>query len=98
MIFFLVLSLVTSDSSITINLNQNNGNELTLHHQRNLSKRNEKCKVFCSFFWDYNGVTLKELVPAGTTIYVSLLINKLYPEIKKTTMMRFNFNWRHFPS
>ena len=29
MIFFLVLSLVTSNASITINLNENNGNELT---------------------------------------------------------------------
>ena len=24
-------------------------------------------KVFYSFFWNYNGITLKEIVPAGTT-------------------------------
>ena len=40
-------------------------------------------KVLYSFFWDYNGVILKEPVPAGTTItktyYSNLLINKLHP-------------------
>ena len=91
MIFFLVLSLVTSHGSITINLNQNNhlnnGNKLTLHHQRSLSKRSQNAKFCILFFWDYNGVILKEPVPAGTTItkiyYANLLINKLHPEIKK---------------
>ena len=95
MIFFLVLSLLTSDGSISINLNENNhlnnGNKLTLHnHQREVRKQR--------FFWDYNDVILKEPVPAGTTItktyYANLLINKLHPEIKKATT-RFNFNWRN---
>ena len=53
MIFFLVLSLLTSDGSITINLTENNhlnnGNELTLHHQRNLSKRSHNVKFYILF-------------------------------------------------
>ena len=53
MIFFLILSLVTSHASVTINLNQNNhlnnGNELTLHDQRSLSKRSQNAK-FCILF------------------------------------------------
>ena len=44
-------------------------------------------KVLYSFFWDYNGVILKEPVPVGTTIsktyYATLLIDKLHPEIKE---------------
>ena len=44
-------------------------------------------KVLYSFFWDYNGVILKEPVPAGTpiskTYYANLLIDKLHPEIKE---------------
>ena len=44
-------------------------------------------KISFSSFWEYNGVILKELVPAGTTIsktyYANLLIDKLHPEIKE---------------
>ena len=72
MICFLVLSLVTSHCSITINMNQNNGNELTLHHQRSLSKRSQNAVLY-SFFWDYNVVILKEPVPAGTTVTNDIL-------------------------
>ena len=70
-VFFFVLSL-TSDGSITINLNENNhlnnGNETTLHHQRSLSKRSQNVRLYILFFWDYNGVILKEPVPTGITI------------------------------
>ena len=89
-IFFFVLSLLTSDGSITINLNENNhlnnGNELTLHHQRSLSKRSHKVKFCIPFsgiimvlFWK----NLYRLVQQIPRHYVNVLINKLYPEIKK---------------
>ena len=52
-----------------------------------LKQEKSERKVLYSFFWDYNGVILKEPVSAGTTItktcYIKLLINKLHPEIKK---------------
>ena len=52
-----------------------------------LKQEKSERKVVYSFFWDYNGVIVKEPVPAGTTItktyYANLLINKLHPEIKK---------------
>ena len=52
-----------------------------------LKQEKSEPKVVYSFFWDYNGVLLKEPIPAGTTItntyYANLLINKLHPEIKK---------------
>jgi hypothetical protein len=44
-------------------------------------------KVLYSFFWDHRGVILKEPAPPGVTImktyYVNILVNELYPEIKK---------------
>ncbi|CAF5001222.1 unnamed protein product [Rotaria sp. Silwood1] len=44
-------------------------------------------KVSYCFFWGYNGVILKEPVPAGTTItktyYANLLVDKLHPKIKE---------------
>ena len=51
-----------------------------------LKQEKSERKVLYSFFWNYNGVILKEPVPAGTiitkTYYGNLLINKLYPKIK----------------
>ena len=51
-----------------------------------LKQEKSERKVLYSFFWDYNGVILKESVPAGTMITKSycgnLLINKLHPEIE----------------
>ena len=52
-----------------------------------LKQDSSEPNVLYSFFWDYNGVILKEPVPAGTTIsktyYANLLIDKLHPEIKE---------------
>ncbi|CAF3544865.1 unnamed protein product [Rotaria sp. Silwood1] len=52
-----------------------------------LKQEKSERKVLYSFFWDYNGVILKEPVPACTTItktyYANLLINKVHPEIKE---------------
>ena len=51
-----------------------------------LKQEKSERKVLYSFFWDHNGIILKEPVPAGTiitkTYYGNLLINKLHPEIK----------------
>ena len=41
-----LLTLMTSHISITVNLNLNNGNELTLHYRRSLSKSSRNAKFF----------------------------------------------------
>ena len=70
------------------NNRQENGNELAHHHhQSNSNKKNQLAQIYIPFFEDHKGIILKKPTQVDITIkktyYADVLVNKLYPEIKK---------------